>query len=189
MNSFRQFVKHTIPLSDFEEANSFQSKESERLYFNVLNSKDQFQTYNALNSKEKHLVWQGKLDDFISKSELSDAQAELVNRMKSTLSENFFNNISENFNSNEIKLLEIEAMKKFGNLRGLSFFYIMENNYNASNMEQKCFWCNEVYVTTTGPCEIYEINGNLMFLEPIKTAKTRFWIKVGEFDSMQPCLP
>jgi len=155
----------------------------------VVDSRHQFQTYNALDANQKSLVWQGKLDDFITNSELSNEELRFVNDLKSILTDDFFRDIERNYNTDDIKLLEIEASRLFGTARGLSLFYSMETVYKNKNTEaqKNCFWCNNLLVSVDGPCEWQYFNGVPQYVEPVTISKVRFWITTQEFTSVQPC--
>ena len=188
-NSCSNENNNPIEASVISEKNAIQydTNTARQLYLEVLNAKDQHNTYSNLDSKSKSLVWQGKFDDFISNSTLTNVQIDIVQKIKSKLTESFFQSINSNFNSEEIKSLEFEAMQKLGNLRAISLLYTMENFYNESGNGQKCFWCDNELVTIDGPCFSININGNWLYVEPITTKKVRFWITVGEWETIQPC--
>lgn len=159
------------------------------LYLTVLNSENQFETFSALENDEKIAVWEGKLDDFIANSELDSNELNLINEIKGELTESLFENKNENFNSDKIRSLELEAMQTFGNKLGISLFYDLGNVYFNGEIEQEmgCFWCDNELVSIDGPCYWTNINGNWSYLEPITTKKIRFWITVGYWETTQPC--
>ncbi len=164
---------------------------SRELYSEVVNSEDQFATYHSLDYKQKANVWQGKLDDFVENSELNEEEAGLINELKATLTEEFFADIQKNYNSDDIKLLEIRAGQIFGTARGLSLFYSMETVYKntSTTTEKNCFWCNNLLVSVDGPCHIEYFNGVPQFVEAVTIKKTRFWITTGTYESVQACNP
>lgn len=171
--------------------NNFQSTHkgmTTGLYYEILNSEDQFEIYNSLNDREKSIVWQEKLDDFVIQSDLSEEQIDLITEIKSKLTLEFFENIEENFNSEEIRGLEVQAGLQFGTPTAMALFYSMENNYvTQSSGTSKCFWCNNLLVSVDGPCEWQSFNGVWQYVEPVTIAKVRFWITMQEFTSVQPC--
>lgn len=162
------------------------------LYSLVGDSKDQFQTYNYLDSNQKSLVWQGKLNDFVENSNLNTKELDFVNNLKSILTEEFFLSIEKNYNTDDIKLLEIEARSLFGDARGLSLFYSMETVYKNGEVEaqKNCFWCNNLLVEgSEGPCHIEYFNGVPQYVQTVEVKKVRFWISVNTFETLQSCTP
>jgi len=163
----------------------------QELYNAVVDSRDQNETYQSLNPRQKSLVWQGKYDDFLDNSELNEEELGFINNLKSTLTEEFFTDIESNYNSDDIKLLEIKAGQLFGTARGLSLFYSMETVYknNTAATERNCFWCNNLLVSVDGPCHIEYFNGVPQYVEAVTIKKTRFWITTGTYESVQACTP
>jgi hypothetical protein len=156
----------------------------------VVDAKDQYETYSSLDNNQKALVWQGKYDDFIANSELTDVELEFVEGIKAKFTKSFFENLKENYNTDEIKLLEIKAGQMFGTAMGLSLFYSMETVYKNENQTQKnCFWCNNLLVTVDGPCHIEYFNEVPQYVEAVTIAMTRFWITTGTYMSVQSCTP
>lgn len=172
-----------------EIGNMMSLKEGATLYEQVVEAEDQFQFYNALNAKQKAAVWQEKYDDFIENSILTTEELAFVNRIKNQFSENFFTNIEENYNTDEIKLLEIQAGQMFGTARGLSLFYSMETVYKNEEASKNCFWCNNLLVSVDGDCHIEYFNGVPQYVEAVTIKKVRFWITVGTYTSVQACTP
>ena len=160
-----------------------------RLYNEVVEANDQYATYSSLDSGQKAQVWQGKYDDFIANSELTTSELEFVNGIKAKFTESFFENIEENYNTDEIKLLELKAKEIFGNSRGLSLFYSMETVYK-STAQKNCFWCNNIVVEgSEGPCHIEYFNGVPQYVQSVDVVKVRFWITVQTYTTLQSCTP
>lgn len=156
------------------------------IYYDVLNSDNPQESYDALSNEDKAIVWQTKYEIFTNKTELTINQRDALNLL-STFTYNA--QLQQDYDIQESNSINSELINTgFSTGQIISLLFHIDNPTipGEPGYTTDCFWCNEI--TEEGPCHAEEYNGHYHLVKNIEYKKVRGFITISSGHTGQiPC--
>lgn len=154
------------------------------IYYDVLNSDNPQESYDALSNEDKAIVWQTKYEIFSENSNLNEEQLDAINN----LSEFVYNaQLNQDYNLEESYEIEKQLiMSGFTNTDLKNLIIAVDNPFEpAPGNQTECLVCS--VIVEEGPCHAEEYNGHTHLVKDVKVVKKFLVFKSEPRDAQIPC--
>jgi len=154
------------------------------IYYDVLNSDNPQESYDALSNEDKALVWQTKYEIFSENSNLNQDQLDAINNLSEFV---YDAQLNQDYNLEESYEIENQLIVAgFTNTDLKNLIISVDNPFEPSPGNQTdCLICTTII--DEGPCHPEEYNGHWHLVKDVKIQKKFLIFKSEPKDAKSPC--